>query len=325
MTIGSFMPLNSVWDKQLATLAAEFPEHRFLPGLTPASAEASKLDVMIAGRIPRETYLASAKLKALFQPFTGINHLPLEEFAARGVTVYNVHANAFDVAERALAMTLAFYGRLVEYHNDLKADHWHGFWVRAGAEDNWNSLHGKTCTILGAGAIGVELAGLLKAFSCRVTGWRRKSDAPMPRNFDAMAPDLDAAIAASEIIYIALPATPLTDGLISKEVLKKMSGKFLVNVGRGSIIDEQGLYESLRDGLLLGAAIDTWYTYPATGKVGAPSRFPITQLPNVILSPHVGGSTNQASARSISNTVDNIRAYLDHGDCDSKADLRAQY
>lgn len=325
MTIGSFMPLRSVWDTHLATLAAEFPEHKFLAGLAPDSPDVSRLDVMIAGRLPGATYLASPKLKALFQPFTGINHLPLEEFSARGVTVYNVHANAFDVAERALALTLAFYGRVIEYHNDLARDLWHGFWVRAGSEDNWNSIYGKSCVILGTGAIGVALAGLLKAFSCRVTGWRRRPDAPLPANFDEVIPDLEQAIESAEIVFIALPATPLTDGLISRELLRKMKGKFLVNVGRGSIVDEEGLYEALKDKVLAGAAIDTWYSYPPTGKVGAPSKYPITQLPNVVLSPHVGGSTNQASAKSISQTVDNIRQYLERGECESKADLLARY
>jgi len=108
-------------------------------------------------------------------------------------------------------------------------------------------------------------------------------------------------------------------------MLMSMKGKFLVNVGRGSIVNEEGLYEALKSGVLKGAAIDTWYTYPVTGVLGAPSRYPIHKLSNVVLSPHVGGSTNQASARSIEDTVANIRSYLMTGRGIWKADLSKMY
>lgn len=325
MVIGSFMPLRSVWDARIETLGREFPHHRFLRGLKPESPEKSGLDVILAGMLPEESYLASPKLKAIFQAFTGINHLPLRKLADRGIHVFNVHANAFDVAERALALTLAFHGRIIEYHNDLRKGLWHGMWVRSGSEDNWDSISGKSCTILGTGAIGIELARLLKAFSCKVYGWRRRSGQALPQGFDEVIPDLGEAIARAEIVFVVLPATPLTKGLLTRDLLASMKGKVLVNVGRGSIVDEEGLYLALKDGVLKGAAIDTWYTYPQSGKIGAPSRFPIHEFPNVILSPHVGGSTNQASLRAVDATVGNIRDYLENGTCASEADLDVMY
>jgi phosphoglycerate dehydrogenase-like enzyme len=325
MIIGSFMPRQSVWDERIEALGREFPQHQFLHGLKPEASEAATLDLILAAKLPAETYLASRQLKAIFQPFTGINHLPLRQLAERGIHVYNVHAHAFDVAERALALTLSFYGRIIDFHNDLRKKVWHGFWVRAGTEDNWDSLYGKKCAILGTGAIGIELAKLLKAFSCRVYGWRRRTGLAFPEGFDEIIPELGEAIARAEIIFITLPATPLTDGLLTKDILASMKGKVLVNIGRGSIVDEEGLFLALRDGILKGAAIDTWYTYPQTGKTGAPSRFPIHEFPNVILSPHVGGSTNQASIRVIDVTVGNIRDYLVKGTCSSEADLEAMY
>ncbi|HCO49531.1 MAG TPA: hydroxyacid dehydrogenase [Spirochaetaceae bacterium] len=325
MVIGSFMPLHSIWDERIAALRGEFPQHRFLHGLGPESPEACELDALLAGSLPERTYLASPRLKAIFQAFTGINHLPLKPLAERGIHIYNVHANAFDVAEKALALTLAHLGRIIEYHNDLRNRIWHGFWVRGGVEDNWDSLRGRTCTILGTGAIGIELAKLLKAFSCTVYGWRRRSGLAVPEGFDEVVPELKDAIARAEIVYIALPATPLTEGLLSREILATMKGKMLVNVGRGSIVDEEGLYLALRDGILKAAAIDAWYTYPTDGTTGSPSRFPIHELPNVILSPHVAGSTNQATLRAVDATVQNIRDYLMKGSCASEADLEAMY
>ncbi|MCX7027516.1 MAG: 2-hydroxyacid dehydrogenase [Spirochaetes bacterium] len=325
MRIGFFMPPRSVWDGRIQALRLEFPEHDFIQGLLPEAPELPILDLIVAMSLPRESYLASPSLKAIFQPLTGVNHLPLAELAERGIRVFNVHANAFDVAERALAMTLAFYGRVVEYHNDLKASVWHGLWVKGGAKDNWDSLRGKSCAILGTGAIGVELAKLLKAFSCKVYGWRRRTDQGIPEGFDAVLPDLVSVIEKAEIVFLALPLTPATEGLISREVLASMKGKFLVNVGRGSLVDEKALYEALRDGVLKGAAIDTWYLYPQSGRLGSPSRYAIQDLPNVILSPHVGGSTNQAAALAVDRTMANLIEYLSTGNCSCEVDLRAAY
>lgn len=325
MKIGSFMPHNSVWNSAIQKLRDEFPQHTWLEGLKPESSEIESLDILIAGRIPLEVFERAHSLKALFQPFTGINHLPTSLLLERNVEVYNVHSNAFDVAERALAMTLAFYGRIIEYHNDLKNEIWHGFWVNRGAEDNWDSLYGKTCAILGTGAIGVALAKLLKAFDCIVYGWRKSSTAAIPEHFDAIFPTMKEAIEDAEIVFITLPATAETEGLFSKEILAGMKGKFLVNVGRGSIVNEEGLYEALKNGVLKGAAIDTWYTYPKTGVIGAPSRYPIHTLPNVILSPHVGGSTNQATQKAVNDTLENIRAFLRTGKGIWRADLSRMY
>ncbi len=325
MHIGSFMPVHSVWGPAIAQLRQEFSEHTWYEGLGADAPEIASLDLIIAGRIPHRVISEAVRLKAIFQPFTGLNHLPAELLVERGIEVYNVHSNAFDVAEHALAMTLAFYGRIIEYHNDLKNEVWHGFWVNRGAEDNWDSLYGRSCSILGTGAIGRELAKLLKAFDCKVYGWRRTKGGEAPQHFDAVLPGLKEALDLAEIVFITLPATRETEGLISKDLLMSMKGKFLVNVGRGSIVDEEGLYEALTSGVLKGAAVDTWYTYPTAGVVGAPSRYPIHTLPNVVLSPHVGGSSNHATAKSVEDTMRNIRAYLQTGKGIWKADPRRMY
>jgi len=182
--------------------------------------------------------------------------------------------NAFDVAERALALTLAFYGRVIEFHEDLKNEIWHGFWVNKGSEDNWDSLYGKTCSVLGVGAIGQELAKLLKAFHCVVYGYRRTQNASIPEGFDAILPTIDQAIDSSEIIFITLPATFETENLISKEMLYRMQGKFLVNMGRGSIVNEEGLYTALQEGILKVLQSIPGIPYPDTR--GSRPTFPFS-------------------------------------------------
>jgi phosphoglycerate dehydrogenase-like enzyme len=91
-------------------------------------------------------------------------------------------------------------------------------------------------------------------------------------------------------------------------------------------VDEEGLYRALRDGVLAGAAIDTWYAYPPKGATeGFPSRFPIHELPNVVLSPHVAGSTWEAVEMNAVQTLENVAEWLDTGTCRSRVDLKANY
>ncbi len=320
------MPLGSSWPARLGELAAAFPGHEIIADPAVSRAAVSSLDAILALRLESGVYEEATSLKAVFVPFTGLNHLPTALLLERGVRAFNVHGNAESVAQCALAMTLAFYGRTIEFHNDLRHAKWHGFWVGKGAEDEWNSISRRPCAVFGVGAIGSAIARVLKALDCPVVGYRRRSALPMPPFFDRVEEDLRAAVDWAELLFVALPLTPATTGLFGKEILMAARGKFLVNVGRGPIVDEEGLYLALRDGILKGAAIDTWYSYPEGGAtVGAPSRFPIHELPNVVLSPHVGGSTREAGALAMEQTIDNIATWLAGEPCANEADLRELY
>lgn len=326
MLICSCMPAGSIWDPGLDALARDpaMALHAIRKGLSPANLP-EETELLIVTVLPEERLDALPRLKAIFNPGAGMNHVPLARLGARGVRVYNAHANAAYVAEHALAMTLALMGRIVEFHNDLAHGRWHGYWVKGGDSDQWESLRGKTCAILGTGSIGVELARLLAPFSCRVVGWRRDPSRGAPPGFDALAATADDAIAAADIVFSALPGTPETDGLLSSARLMAMRGKILVNVGRASVADEEGLYRALSEGVLAGAALDPWYVYPKVGKFGEPSRFPIHRLPNVILSPHVAGSARQSMAEAVSATIDNVRRFALTGEAENEVDPASGY
>lgn len=326
MRIASFVPRTGVWAGRLEALAAAVPGHEFILDAERAQSELSRLDAVVANGLPEGFLEAATSLKALFLPIAGVNHLPTAALHERGIRVFNSHGNASQVAERALALTLAFYGRVVEFHRDLEEGLWHGFWVGKGVEDQWSSLYGRKACIFGAGAIGTALARLLKAFDCRVTAYRRRPEAGLPEGFDRLEPSLEKAVADNELLFVALPLTPSTKGLFSKELLMSARGKFLVNVGRGEVIDEEGLYLSLRDGILMGAAIDTWYVYPQGGSThGEPSRFPINHLKNVILSPHVAGSAKESAQSNVDQTLENLRIWLEGGVCPREVDLSELY
>ena len=326
MKLGSLMPVRSLWDEPLAALARRFPSHEFVLDPTQTLARIAEIDAILASLVDPELFKRATSLKAVFVPFTGVNHLPADFLLQRGVRVYNVHGNAESVAQCALAMALALYGRTIEYHNDLRSRRWHGFWVGGGAADEWTSIWRKRCLVVGTGAIGSTLARLLKAFECDVTGYRRRPSLEAPPNFDRIETDLGRAFEAAEIIFVTLPLTSSTRGLVSRDILLSARGKVLVNVGRGAVVDEEGLYLALRDGILRGAAIDTWYQYPQAGsKEGDPSHFPIHELPNVVISPHIAGSTAEASLAGAQQTIVNMAQWLETGSCSHEADLREMY
>lgn len=327
MTIGFCLPINEAWNRAIDGLENELGgQVRIIRGTDACLAAFASLDAVVANPVDRSYYENAASLKAVFIPFVGVNQLPSELLLERGIEVFNCHGNAESVAERALALALAWFGRIIEYHNDLRSGRWHGFWVGKGREDFWHSIFHSRCAILGTGAIGEALAKLLKAFDCTVVGYRRHSDAPSPPNFDEIKRDLTEAVNGARIVFITLPLTDATRDLIGKKELEAMRGAFLVNVGRGDVVVEEALFEALRDGTLSGAGLDVWYTYPSDGSVfGTPSRYPIQGLPNVILSPHVAGSTHEAIDRNAMLTVENVGRWVRTGAAQHRVDLRASY
>lgn len=319
-------PLNRIWLESIEHLRKEFPDVEFITERKDLDREMPHAHALIAGRLSREQLQFCRELEIIFVPHVGVNMLPAGEIVSRNIRVSNVHGNSRYVAERAMALTLCFYGRVIEYHEDLKASRWHGFWARKGVKDSWNSIQGKTCAIIGVGQIGRYLARYLKAFDCRVIGFRRRAMQEVPEGFDGISRDLGEAVNESELIFIALPLTEQTRGLFSAEMLSHMQGKFLVNVGRGEIVDEEGLYLALKNGVLLGAAIDVWYNYPKDGKeIADPSKYPMHGLPNLILSPHLAGFTPQAARLNIEQTIESIRSFLRTGNPVFEVDLGQMY
>lgn len=321
--------LSEHWEPGIKKLESEFPNAAFIKNSNPD--DRAKLletaDVIVTGRINEDEIRSAKKLKIIFVPFTGLNHFPLKLIKERNILISNTHAQSKYVAEKAVALALALLGRVVEYHNGLKK----GNWFRLFDEDDtWQSIQGKTCGILGYGSIGKNIAKLLKAFECRIIGFkkhigsRNKSEC---RYADEITDNLSEVLDKSKIIFVCLPLNNETKGLLTGKDLINLQGKYLINIARGEIISENALFSALKEGILAGAALDVWYNYPGKNQEGPvfPSNTPIYELPNVVISPHKSSNTADAINAMIDDTLENIRSYLLTGKTKNTVDKERYY
>ena len=124
--------LSPQWQAGLERLKAEFPNVEFITKNEQRERDMVEAEALIAGMVTKEQLEKARTLKAFFLTYTGANFLPMKELATRGVRVFNTHGNAQSVAERGVALALAYYGRIIDYHNDLKTGKWHGGVGRQG-------------------------------------------------------------------------------------------------------------------------------------------------------------------------------------------------
>ena len=316
---------NGYWDKIIEDLSENtdniniYREERYF--------EPEKLrdiDILVSYRLNEEQLQFAGSLKVLFIPYAGVNHFPLKELKELDVNVANSHANTKFVAEHAFALGLAVMGRVVEFHNDLAQ----GNWNRSGLyEDYWTSMYNKKSTILGTGSIGSQIAKLLSVFSCEITGFKKTvPDNPIP-HFDSVTNNLEQAVADADIVFVCLPLTKKTEGLIDKTVLEMMKDKFIVNVGRGRIIEQEALYNALKEGILKGAALDVWYNYPKIGEAYSkiPADYPFNKLKNVVMSPHAASHTQAAEHADIDETMSNLLNYIKTGELRNRVNRDEEY
>jgi phosphoglycerate dehydrogenase-like enzyme len=315
--------LNDEWFQKIEQMKDKYPDVSF------KTRQDGSLDdllrsahVIVTARLSAEHIHKAENLRLIIVPMAGVNALDWNAIREKKIDVCNCHSNAFAVAERAFALALALLGRVVEYDRDLRYGIWHGYSVHGEEKDYWTSLQRRRVCIVGFGHIGQNLAKLLEPFSCEIVAVRRSA----PKVKDRLTSDLDWAIETSDVIFITLPLTKETRNLFNRERLFKMRGKFLINVSRGDLLDEQALFEALKEGVLAGAAIDTWYTYPSPERECVlPSRFPFNTLRNVVMSPHVGAHCFEALRGLMDETFQILEKYILTGELTNRVDPEWEY
>jgi phosphoglycerate dehydrogenase-like enzyme len=284
--------------------------------------------ILISGRPTREQ-LAAPNLRALIIPWAGLPEETRDLMGDfPGVAVHNLHHNAAPVAELALMLLLAAAKYALRYDRALRANDWR---IRYERPAPTILLEGRTALILGYGAIGRRVAAACRALGMATLATRRRLDAPTTEEGTEIhsASALRDLLPRAEALIICLPHTPETDGLIGAAELALLSShSVLVNIGRGPIVDEAALYESLRDGRLAAAGLDVWYSYPpdeAARAAWPPSAYPFGELDNVIMSPHRGGATNETARLRMTALAEMLKAAAAGREMGNRVDLDAGY
>lgn len=282
---------------------------RFRVASTPTAAaimaEGLGADVLVVrAPIPPEYFTAAYGLCAAVRHGAGLDMIPVEAATAAGVLVANVPgANAVTVAEHAIFAAIALLRRFREVDGALRSQGWEA--GRAFA-DHGRELGGRVLGIVGFGQIGGALARIAgQGFGMRVVACTRRPDT-LPAGVQAMA--LEGLMAQVDVLVLCCPLTDATRGMISAARLGAMKpGAILINVARGPVVDEGALLAALQSGHLGGAALDVFATQPL------PRDHPLLALPNVVLTPHMAGITEDSMARIGQVVVAEVLRVLDGG------------
>ena len=235
----------------------------------------------------------------------GTNQVSAETARRMGVPVFNApYSNTRSVAELVLGEMLMLLRRIPERSTEAHAGRWHK------ASKGSHEARGKTLGIVGYGHIGSQLSILAEALGMRVRYYDVEKKLAIG-NAQRCA-SLDELLSVADVVTLHVPATPQTRRMIDARAIHHMKkGAHLINASRGSVVDIPALAAALRDHHLAGAAIDVFPEEPASDNEEFKS--PLRGLPNVILTPHIGGSTQEAQENIGTEVAEKLIRYSDVG------------
>ena len=240
-----------------------------------------------ATKMDAEAISAAKGLKVIARAGVGLDNVEIPAATAAGVMVVNAPtSNIVSAAELAIGLLLASARSISPAHAALKG----GKWARSkytGAE-----LFEKTLGIVGFGRIGQLVAHRMQAFGMDVVAYDPYLQPAKAAQLNVKLVELDELLKVSDFITIHLPKTKETANLIGTEALKKVKPTVrIINAARGGVLDESALYEALKNGKVAGAGLDVFATEPCTDS-------PLFTLDNVVATPHLGASTDEAQERA---------------------------
>lgn len=264
-------------------------------------------DVLIINKIKVDKALidAAPSLKLICEAATGINNIDVGYAASKGIPVRNAVGYSTDSVVQATFMhLLSLVGNAPYYDEVVKSGHYSRSGIFTDVTVNWSELAGKNMGIVGLGNIGSKVAAIAKAFGMNVSYF---STSGTSHNSDYPSLPLEEMLAGSDVVSIHAPLNERTMGLIGAGELALMKpGAYLINMGRGGIVDEAALAEAVDNGVIAGAALDVFLTEP----LPLDSPFLKMQHPERMrLAPHVAWASVEARSRLVGMIAENIRTF----------------
>lgn len=292
----------------IEVIASRFPGVKVLQTseALPLRAAIPQAHVLYTWGLPREVFPLARRLQWVHTPAAGVDHLLYPSFAQSDVLLTNSRGLAGDaMADHAFSMILALARRLPDAVRFQSQHRW-------GQEILWTTdpapiaLGGKVLGVVGLGGVGIELASRARAFGMTVVATRRSS-VKSPKIVSRVYPpeQLPDLLAESDFVVLTAPLTPQTRGMIGRKELRRMKKTaYLVNVGRGELIQEPALVAALRERAIAGAALDVFSTEPL------PRNSVFWNLPGLLITPHYAGTYPEHVARATSLFLENLRLFL---------------
>lgn len=256
-------------------------------------------------KVTEKVLHAATKLQSIGCFCIGVNQVDLKAATKKGVVVFNApYSNTRSVAELVIGASIMLIRRIPDKN---KAAH-DGVWMKDASGSF--ELRGKTLGIIGYGNIGSQVSILAEALGMKVI--YHDIVTKLPLGNATQVKSLKEVLQQSDIITLHVPETALTKNLIGKQQLKLCKqGAIMINYARGEVVDLSALRKFILDGHIAGAAIDVFPIEPE--KNGDHFQTPLQDLPNVLLTPHVGGSTEEAQQHIGSDVAQKLLSYLESG------------
>jgi phosphoglycerate dehydrogenase-like enzyme len=264
-------------------------------------------EVIVTWSLRPEQFELARQLRWIHSPAAAVHQLLFPDLVKSDVVLTNareVHGPV--VAEHVIALILAL-AKQIPRAVRLQQKHIWGQEIMWEDHGRPREVRGATLGLIGVGSIGREVARMASALGMRIIATRDNPQKEKPEGVERVysANEIDILLAQSDFVVLAAPTTPATTGLINAERLARMKpGAFLVNVGRGPLVDEPALALALRQKKIGGAALDVFDQEPL------PADSPLWELENLLLTPHTAGLTDKLWERHFALISENLRRYL---------------
>jgi len=226
---------------------------------------------------------AGNKLKVIGRAGVGVDNIDIKAATNKGIVVMNTPlGNVNAAAEHTVAMILALSRHIHKAHTSMKEKRWDRKLYKG------NELRGKIIGIMGVGNVGKIVAKIMQGFNAEIYGYDPFLSEELAKKLGINLVDMETLLKNSDYITLHIPLNDKTRNIIDKKEFEKMKDTVkVINVSRGGLINENALYEALKKGKISGAAIDVWESEP-------PADYKLAELENVLATPHLGASTEEA-------------------------------